>query len=194
MFLEEWRARLPATELYAVEPNGIMAALCRKSGFVTLEDIGERAAALWPEITDLLTCFEVLEHVPDPLLFLTSLQTMIRPGGFALVTTLGCDGFDIRLLGERANCICPPGHINFLSVKGFEAVFRRAGFATVEVSTPGELDVDIALNTLKQSKVNLGGFEQFLLGCEPDVLADFQRFLVRNRLSSHTWILAQKAE
>jgi len=194
MFLEEWRTCWPDVKAFAVEPNAVLAERCRSLGFGVHEGVGERANKHWRDMADLITSFEVVEHVPDLIGFIASLRDMLRPGGMAVVTSLGSSGFDIQVLWDKANCICPPSHVNFCSIAGFEAAFKRAGFDSVEVMTPGELDVDIVRNKLAESDVSLSRFERHLLSQDPAVLAEFQQFLARNRLSSHTWVLARKAK
>jgi SAM-dependent methyltransferase len=193
MFLEEWLLVDPSITPYAVEPNGDLADICRKLGFNVYEGVGERASQEWKAVVDLATSFEVVEHVPDLLSFVSSMYGLLKPGGLALITSLGCDGFDIRVLGANANCICPPSHINFCSRLGYKTLFERAGFTDVEVITPGQLDVDIVRNKVAQSDIQIGGFERLLLSASPETQADFQKFLQRNALSSHTWVVARKA-
>lgn len=192
MFLEEWRRQMGKVRGLAVEPNAALAARCRDLGFEVYEGVGERAGERWRNTADLATCFEVMEHVPDLVQFVTSINTMLRPGGVAVMTTLGCDGFDVRVLWRDADCICPPSHINFCSRTGFIKLFERAGFSDVEVMTPGELDVDIVRNKLAKSDLPVSRFERLLLASGEDVLRDFQDFLRRHRLSSHSWVVAQK--
>ena len=47
---------------------------------------------------DLVVCFEVIEHVHDPLLFVKIIWEMVAPGGIAVFTGLGVEGFDIQVL------------------------------------------------------------------------------------------------
>ena len=145
LFLEELQKLLPDVRLSAVEPDPRLADRCREKGFETLEkyvaDSGE-----WSGCFDLVISSEVVEHVFYPLEFLRSIQALVAPGGTALITGLGYEGFDILLLQERSNAISPPHHLNFLSLSGFERVFARAGFNSLEVITPGELDIDIVRN------------------------------------------------
>jgi len=192
MFLEEWRAKEPAVRALAVEPNATLAARCRGLGFDVFEGTGERANGHWRDAVDLATCFEVMEHVPRLVEFVASINGMLRPRGIAVMTTLGCDGFDIRVLWQDANCICPPSHINFCSRAGFVRLFERAGFTDVEVLTPGELDVDIVRNKLAEGDVAVSRFERVLLASGPDALREFQEFLKRHGLSSHCWVVAKK--
>ena len=84
-------------------------------------------------------------------------------------------------------------HLNFLSVLGFEMLFKRLGFEDVQVETPGQLDVDIVTNALKEDpSISIDRFVRLLLHRNGLELANFQEFLVENRLSSHCRIFAQK--
>src|SRR5262249_33496425 len=138
-------------------------------------------------------CFEVLEHVFDPLAFVQAMAALLKPGGHVLLSSLGADGFDIQVLWERSKSVSPPHHLNFMSVAGFERLFSREGLTGVRALTPGRLDVDIVRNGVAADPGVLDNrFLELLLSRGPDVLDAFQRFLADNRLSSHVWVLAQK--
>jgi len=193
LLLEELRNRWPAARLFAIEPSRKLAEICRQKGFRLLEKTAEDSRG-WEGRMDLVTCFEVIEHVFDPEIFVASLYKLIRPGGYCLVTGLCGDGFDIQVLGARSKSIFPPHHINFLSVAGFEALFERAGFSEVSIVTPGKLDVDIVNNALADGDVVLPLFLETLLRRGSDAQQELQAFLVKHKLSSHVWILARRAD
>ena len=192
IFLDEWRSKFPQTQALAIEPSSALAAQCRSKGFAVVEDIVENVRGQEGS-ADLVTCFEVLEHVHEPLGFVQSLVALARPGGQVFVSTLGIDGFDLQTLWDKSNQISPPHHINFLSVRGFEELFTRAGLVDVMVTTPGQLDVDIVRNAVRRDP-GLLQWQRFL----SHVLADdqraeaFQQFLVDQRLSSHVWVIGRR--
>ncbi len=192
IFLDEWRRLCPGTEAMAIEPSESLAQACRAKGFDVLQDIVENVAG-HDDSADLVTCFEVLEHVYDPLEFVRVLARLARPGGYVFISTLGIDGFDLQILWEKSSQIFPPHHINFLSVRGFELLFQRAGLINVSVSTPGLLDVDIVRNAVKREPALLGT-QRFLrnLLADDDKAAAFQLFLAEQRMSSHVWVIGQK--
>jgi SAM-dependent methyltransferase len=192
IFLDEWRRRSPATTLIAVEPSESLAQECRAKGFEVIEDIVENVKG-YEETADLVTCFEVLEHVHDTESFVRVLTSLARPGGHVFISTLGIDGFDLQMLWQRSGQISPPHHINFLSVKGFESLFRRAGLVDIEVSTPGQLDVDIVRNAVRRQPDLLEG-QRFLSTVLRDdaAAAAFQTFLCEQRMSSHVWVIGRK--
>ncbi|MEO5346970.1 MAG: class I SAM-dependent methyltransferase [Magnetococcus sp. YQC-9] len=193
ILLDEWRKRAPETRLVAIEPSSALAAECRAKGFEVVEAIAEQVTG-YQSFADLTVCFEVLEHVFDPLSFIRTLAELTRPGGYVFVSTLGVDGFDIQILWERSNSIFPPHHINFLSRRGFRQLFERAGLEIVSLTTPGVLDVDIVRNAVRRDPSLLKGqrFIRSLLADET-ISTAFQEFLIHQGLSSHTWVLAKKS-
>lgn len=193
LFLEEWRRSFPETELIAVEPNPTLAEVCRSKNFNVAECFAERAAHLNGKV-DLAVALEVIEHVHDLMRFCSALKDLLREGGKVLLTGLTVDGFDIQVLWEESKSIAPPHHINFVSILGFEHLFRRAGFTKIRIFTPGKLDVDIVKNTVNENSDTLSGqrFLSHLLGRSEEVLQAFQQFLSEHQLSSHCWIWAEK--
>jgi SAM-dependent methyltransferase len=192
IFLDEWRAIKPKTELLAVEPSGVLATECRNKGFNVEESIVENVMG-YDGYADLVVCFEVLEHVNDPLEFITVLKKMVRPGGYLFVSTLCIDGFDLKILWDKSSQISPPHHINFHSIKGFEFLFNRAGLHEIKITTPGKIDVDIVRNYVEINPqiVKDNRFLRAILD-DRDKSELFQDFLTENKLSSHAWVLGKK--
>ncbi len=192
IFLEEWKARFPETRAIAVEPSSHLAKVCRQKGLEVVEKIAEKVTG-YNEMADLVVCFEVLEHVYNPLDFIKTLADYVASDGYLMVSTLGVDGFDIQMLWEKSNSISPPHHINFISIDGFRQLFERAGFLDIEILTPGVLDVDIVRNAVKKDKSILDKhhFIKKILA-DDEASEKFQQYLIDTKLSSHTWILAKK--
>ncbi len=188
IFLDEWRALFPDVEAIAIEPSEALAEECRRKGFKVVEDIVENVAG-YDGFADLVVCFEVLEHVYEPLEFVRTLKKLVRPGGDVFVSTLGIDGFDLQILWDRSTQIFPPHHINFLSIAGFHALFERAGLENISLTTPGKLDVDIVRNAADRDP-RLLKEHRFLTRIldNPERADAFQDFLAKNQMSSHTWI------
>jgi SAM-dependent methyltransferase len=195
IFLDEWRNRLPDTHMLAIEPSASLAEECRVKGFEVVENIVEQVGENYNDFADLLVCFEVLEHIHDPMAFMKSLIRLVRPDGIVFVSTLCVDGFDLQVLWDKSNQISPPHHINFLSVVGFENLFRRAGLVDVNVTTPGQLDVDIVRNAVIQNP-NLISEQRFIerIIKSNSTASAFQNFLSENCLSSHAWVYGKRPE
>lgn len=195
IFLEECRAAVPGARLRAVEPGGRLAALCRQKGFEVFEGFVDAAAESdWRASADLVVCFEVIEHTSDTLGFVRSLGALAKPGGLVLVSGLCGSGFDIQALGARSNAVAPPHHLTFLSHRGASSLLEKAGLEEVAFLTPGELDVDIVRNALQQDDQAVSDpfIRSLVQGTDDTAKREFQAFLVRNRLSSHMWIVARR--
>jgi len=194
IFLEEWRFRNPKTELLAIEPSFVLAEECRNKKINVVESMVENVQG-YNDYADLVVCFEVFEHVDNPLDFINSLQSLVRPGGYVFISTLCIDGFDLQILWDKSSQISPPHHINFLSLRGFELLFERAGLSDIRITTPGLLDVDIVNNFMKKypGDLKINKFLKKILD-DNSISKEFQNFLASNNLSSHVWLIGKKME
>jgi SAM-dependent methyltransferase len=186
IFMEELKKIRNDISYFAIEPGLVSSKIISNKGFPVLQESVEHSKE-WFNKFDFVVSLEVLEHVNKPIDFVKSINKLLIKEGYCLITTLGYEGFDILTLGKDSNSISPPHHLNFLSIKGFELLFKRAGFSEVHVITPGVLDVDIVLNSDKNSE-----FLRVLKSRGDSVIKEFQDFLINNKLSSHVWVLAKK--
>lgn len=192
-FLTEWKKRHPEAQLIGIEPGRESAQKCRDLGIAVHEDFVEGVADKGQAQGDLVTCFEVIEHVQNPERFARAVGKVTAPGGLAIMSCLGADGFDIQVLWEKSRSLMPPYHLNFLSVTGMTNLFSRAGFDRVEIFTPGRLDVQIVQKSIERDVVpEMSRFESLLLSRGEETLAAFQKFLADNCLSSHVWVVCHK--
>ncbi len=109
------------------------------------------------------------------------------------MTTLTVTGFDIQVLWEHSKSVNPPQHINLLSVNGIEHLVARSGFQVIDVSTPGQLDLDIVRNiTNENPDIELPRFVRHLVHeSTPETQQAFQKLLQEQNLSSHIRVVAR---
>jgi len=193
MLLEEARELGAFGGVVGVEPSERLAAVSRDRGFAI---IGKYAEQLGPEDiqADVATCFEVLEHVHDPHLFLLGIRAGLRSGGRVLLTTLTASGFDIQVLWENSKSVSPPHHLNFLSIEGMKRLFEGCGFKVLKMETPGQLDVDIVANMYRENQeIRHSRFvEELVMYGDERRKAAFQGFLAAHCLSSHMRVIAER--
>jgi 2-polyprenyl-6-hydroxyphenyl methylase/3-demethylubiquinone-9 3-methyltransferase len=102
------QAVLDVAELHALESK---VAIQYRS--VAAEDL----AAAQPDSFDLVTCMEMLEHVPDPAASLRALANLVKPGGDVIVSTLNRKplAFAVAIIGgEYIARILPRGTHEYL--------------------------------------------------------------------------------
>lgn len=142
---------------------------------------------------DVISLFEVIDHVSDIDAVMNHVDALLRPGGLCFLTTVLSSGFDIQVLWERAENIFPPDRLNVLSVDGWQALFQRGGWECLEFSTPGVLDVEIVARALQGSPNGISRFAKTILTQNDEkARSAFQEFLQANLLSSYARILIRK--
>lgn len=192
LFLYELRTEWPDASLTAIEPSPEMARLCRDKGLAVVEAAVEDLRG-YDGRFDLLTAFELLEHLCDPRLLIEKAFHLLKAGGYFLATTLSGQGFDIQILWERSKSVFPPHHLNFFTPSALARLCEDVGFVVEELCTPGELDWDIVEGAVLKEGVEVGRFWSWLAmhsdaGCKRDL----QTWISRNGLSSHMRVLVRK--
>jgi len=77
---------------------------------------------------DIVTSWDVLEHMPDPLATLANLRRVLAPGGILVATTPDVTGFDARVLGPYWYGYTKiPEHYYYYSRDTLAELLRRAG-------------------------------------------------------------------
>jgi 2-polyprenyl-6-hydroxyphenyl methylase / 3-demethylubiquinone-9 3-methyltransferase len=100
----------------------------------------EELAAAQPSNFDLVTCMEMLEHVPDPAAILGALATLARPGADVIVSTLNRKplAFAVAIIGaEYIAGALPRGtheYLKFIRPSELARWGREAGLTLVDLT------------------------------------------------------------
>ncbi|HUL66091.1 MAG TPA: bifunctional 2-polyprenyl-6-hydroxyphenol methylase/3-demethylubiquinol 3-O-methyltransferase UbiG [Burkholderiaceae bacterium] len=100
----------------------------------------ETLAAEQPESFDVVTCMEMLEHVPDPAQTVAACASLVRPGGWVFVSTLNrnAKSFLLAIVGaEYVLGLLPKGtheYEKFIKPSELAAYARAAGLELAKVS------------------------------------------------------------
>jgi SAM-dependent methyltransferase len=121
---------------YGSEFSPAAVALCRNRGLnVTAGDLAE--ADFGTDFFDVITAFEVLEHVNEPVKLLAQVRRLLRPGGLFYLTT---PNFDALLRhAERAEfaMLGYPEHLCFYTPNSIKRLAHGGGFRVERVLTTG---------------------------------------------------------
>jgi len=89
---------------------------------------------------DVITVWDVLEHVPDPGEILVQAFRTLKPGGWIFGYTENVDSFNVFITDRDSEIFMPDVHLRHYSPETFKKEFEKAGFVVREVMTKG-LDV-----------------------------------------------------
>jgi SAM-dependent methyltransferase len=87
---------------------------------------------------DIVTMWDVIEHLREPWKDLKELSTMLQPDGWLLLSTPNAACLRARVERERWENMVNPTHFYYFTRKSLEAALRRGGFREV-----GELQFSI---------------------------------------------------
>ncbi len=114
-----------------VEPSRWAADLaCSRGLSVTCGTLDDLDAP--PASYDLITLWDVIEHLPDPATELRRLHALLRPGGLLAVSTMDVDAPVARLLGRHWPWYMQM-HLFYFSRRTLTQLVERAGYEMVEV-------------------------------------------------------------
>jgi len=132
-FLKELLGR-GFTEVMGVEPSSAPIAAAEPSirplirhGIFTVEDQK-------PGSFSLITCFQTIEHLSEPLGVCKDVLKLLKPGGAMLIACHNRRAMTNRLLGQRSP-IFDVEHLQLFSPKSATALLETAGFKSVSVHT-----------------------------------------------------------
>jgi 2-polyprenyl-3-methyl-5-hydroxy-6-metoxy-1,4-benzoquinol methylase len=97
---------------------------------------------------DVISMFDVLEHLPHPRDTVSEIARVLRPGGILVIETPNVEGFFVRsLYGATSDMVKPRAHICLYSQKTARRLMEEAGMSLVQTVlfpwcrriTPGHL-------------------------------------------------------
>jgi len=81
---------------------------------------------------DVVTLFDVIQHVVDPLDTLARLRQAVLPDGAVAVTVPDFGGWWSRLTGRRWPFVTPWAHLSYFTRRTLEELLERAGYRDVQ--------------------------------------------------------------
>jgi 2-polyprenyl-3-methyl-5-hydroxy-6-metoxy-1,4-benzoquinol methylase len=100
----------------------------------TIHDVPAGTPGIERGSFDLVTMWDVVEHIPDPQALLREARTYLKPGGHLLLETQNVDSRFASLLGPRWHHYKHEEHIYHFNPKTVRMLLDQAGFEPVRVT------------------------------------------------------------
>ncbi len=143
LFLEEAAKR--GWKVYGTEFSAKNVSICRSRNINMQEG---KFDPQWYEkdMFDVVTSFEVIEHINNPVEEITNIHATLRKGGLLYITTPNFNAIERFILKAEYNVIEYPEHLSYYTPKTLDFLLRKSGFAKRRLTTTG-----ISLTRLKAS-------------------------------------------
>jgi 2-polyprenyl-3-methyl-5-hydroxy-6-metoxy-1,4-benzoquinol methylase len=90
---------------------------------------------------DVITMFDLIEHVMDPKELIIQCRGLLNPGGIIVAFTPNYDSLGIQVLKENSSLVCPPAHLTYFTKESVEKLADLTNMSLVHLETKG---MDIA--------------------------------------------------
>ncbi len=179
-------------KVQVVEANKDLVKSCQEKKLDVIEDAFENIKL--KKKIDLLSSFEVIEHLFSPKSFLDKIHKNMSSRSLLFITCPNLHGFDNMVLG-KASSTFDHEHLNYFTPQSIQILLNKSKFKILHLSTPGKLDVDLVAKYAKNNKNFLSKrsfFNQILFSKDKKLKEKFQSFLFDNCLSGHMLVIAKK--
>ena len=143
-FLEVARGR--GWDVYGTEYTDEAIQICLSKGINMQKGILS-SRNYQSEEFDVITSFEVIEHINNPVDELTNFHKLLRKEGLVYLTTPNFNSLLRYRLKSEYNVICYLEHLSYYTPKTLNKLFTSVGFKTKKIQSTG-----ISLTRLKTSK------------------------------------------
>lgn len=120
-------------DAFGVEPSQWAAGIAKKRLSPEKIHQGYLETAPFPrESFDIVTSWDVIEHVTDPKQEIDLMAGLLKPGGWLILSTMASEAPIVRLLGSRWPWYMPM-HLFYFTPETLSAFVTRAGLAVREI-------------------------------------------------------------
>ena len=181
------------SKVMAIEPSLEGYLNCKKKNINTINDVIENVRFDKKDKFQIVTNFEVIEHLFSPRDFLINVKKNLASNGLIIFSCPNGDGFDVRFLGKKSNTI-DHEHLNYFNPYSIKILLKKSGYKALEVFTPGKLDIDIIESYVNNKSVIIKDpfYQKIFNKKNKELKNNFQDFIANNNLSSSMFVVAQK--
>jgi len=130
-------ARGEGWETYGIEPSRYAAEVARGKGLRvstgTVDNCDFPAGFF-----DVVTAWDVIEHMPKPLATLARIRDLLKPGGLLVINTPDSGSLLARVMGKRWHLVVPPEHLNLFHRRSLKITLEKIGYSVVRRTTVGK--------------------------------------------------------
>lgn len=129
-------AQLRGWQVKGVEISPFAAEIGKKKGLDIT--VGTLADVVLDKPFDVITLWDVLEHVPHPEQELQRIFHYVRPGGIVAINTPDSSSWVAKVSGQRWHQLIPPEHLFYFNPQCLALLLERVGFKVLASTKIGK--------------------------------------------------------
>jgi 2-polyprenyl-3-methyl-5-hydroxy-6-metoxy-1,4-benzoquinol methylase len=172
----------------SIEYKGLEVASHFVDYCTTYHDLNVKSTALDLEPNlhyDLITMFDVLEHLSDPINTFNTINKKLKPGGYCVAYTPNIFSIGYELMREKQNTLLPFEHLCFFNDKSLDFLVKNTGFKVEALEVYGLDIMDYLLMKEYEDDINYTDNLQ-------DMMSLLQAVLDKNKIGNHFRITFKK--
>lgn len=130
---------------------------------------------------DVITSFEVIEHINVPQAEIQNIKKILRNGGLLYMTTPNFNSVSRYVLGPKWTVIEYPEHLSYYTPKTMHAFLRNNGFGKIKIETTG-INISRFKNSITPAQ-GLNANEKFREKSESKAIYKYLKLIVNGILN-----------
>jgi SAM-dependent methyltransferase len=126
-------------EVSGIELAEDAAEACRQAGLHVLSGVADEANMARIGEVDVITMFDVIEHLPHPRETLALCYRYLKPGGIIVITTGDFASLAARWAGTKWRLMTPPQHLWFFTEESVRRMAAPLGLAMEHFDHPAKV-------------------------------------------------------
>jgi len=158
------RAEAVGFDVYGVDVSEYAVSIARQRFGTRVIKSSVEKANYPKEYFDVVTMFDVIEHLKDPRIVLKKVRTLMKDNGILVINTGDVGSFIAWLLGDDWHYFIPPQHFFYFSKKTLERLLEESGFIVKKIERKGKwLTLRYLFHLLRQIQKDIIGHLGFAL-------------------------------
>jgi len=138
-------------EVHGIEISNFAASQARARGLDKVTVVNFLEADLLSNEFDLVSMWDVIEHLQDPKAAFKKAFEILKPGGYLVLSTGDIQSKLARLTGRYWHLMTPQDHLYFFSQLTMERMLMATGFHLISISYPGKrVPLDFMIHKLSR--------------------------------------------
>ena len=102
---------------------------------LTIHDRFFQASAFDTSAVNVISCWDVLEHLADPCGLVREMTAALAPGGVVVVSVPNVDSLAVRVLRQASTQFCGYSHVNYFGVATLRRLLQDAGLRILHIES-----------------------------------------------------------